>query len=447
MFASCATYKKYERPESLLCDSIFGADYQTSDTSSIASLGWKELFTDQHLQTLIDSAIVRNTDLRTAQLRVEQALVAHRIARLDYLPSINLVPEGAVGGFNNHDMIKTGPDWTYNIAAAASWELETFGKKTNARRKAQSAAHMAKDYEQAIKTGLIAGVATQYYTLLLLDEQLRIAQSTSQKFSQSVRVMKAMKEAGMATEVAVAQLQGAWFQVEAAVKDIRKSINDIELSLCTTLCEQPHHIVRGKLADADFPSQLKTGIPLSLLSHRPDVRAAEHNLALAHYSLNQSKAALYPSLTLSGVAGWTNNLGTTVIDPAGLLLNAAGSLFVPIFNSGALRGKVKIDRAEKQVAALAFQQTLLNAGAEVNRALTQYQTALDKQEWRTRQVAALAKAVENTEKLMQHSSTTYLEVLTAQQSLLQAETAQAQDTHEKITAVIALYRALGGGQY
>lgn len=447
LLASCGIYKKYERPESVVCDSIFGAEHQTSDTASIASLGWKELFTDPHLQTLIDSALVRNTDLRSAQLRVEQALVGLRIARLDYLPSINLVPEGAVGGFNNYDMVKSGPDWTYNIAAAASWEVETFGKKTNAKRKAQSAALMAKDYELATKTGLIAGVATQYYTLLMLDEQLRIAQSTCDKFRQSVRVMKAMKDAGMATEVAVAQLEGAWYQVEAAVKDIRKSINDIELSLCATLCEQPHHIVRGKLADANFPSQLKTGVPLSLLSRRPDVRAAEHQLAASHYALNHSKASLYPSLTLSGVAGWTNNLGGTVIDPAGLLLNAAGSLFVPIFNSGALRGKVKIDRAEMEVARLAFQQTILNAGAEVNRALTQYQTALDKQEWRALQVTSLTKAVEKTQRLMQHTSTTYLDVLTAQQSLLQAETAQAQDTHDRITAVIALYRALGGGQY
>lgn len=444
LLASCATYKKYERPQSLECDSIFGTAYHTIDTTSIASLGWREFFTDPHLQTLIDSALVRNTDLRRAQLRVEQALVGLRIAKLNYLPSVNLVPEGGVGGFDNYDMVKTGTDWTYNIAVAASWEVETFGKKTNAKRKAKVSALMAKDYEQAVRSGLIAGVATQYYTLLLLDEQLRIAQSTSDKFKESVRVMKAMMQAGMANEVAVAQLEGAWYQVETAVRDIRNTINDVELSLCTTLCESPHNIARGKLNEVQFPEELKTGLPLSILSRRPDVRAAEHNLAVSHYALNASKAALYPSLTLSGVAGWTNNLGGTVVDPAGLLLNAAGSLFVPIFNSGALRGKVKIDRAEMEVARLDFQQAILNAGVEVNGALTKYQTALDKQEWRTRQVVSLTKAVSKTERLMQHSSTTYLDVLTAQQSLLQAETAQAQDTHDRITAAISLYRALGG---
>jgi len=185
---------------------------------------------------------------------------------------------------------------------------------------------------------------------------------------------------------------------------------------------------------------------VALLSRRPDVRAAENSLASAYYAVNIARADLYPSLSLSGVAGWTNNLGGTVMNPSGLLLNAAASFFQPIFNAGAMRGKVKIARADRQAAELAFQQTVLNAGAEVNNALTKYQTALAKEEWRTAQVESLSRAVSKTEKLMQYTSTTYLEVLTAQQSLLQAQTAQAQDTYEKISAVISLYRALGGGQ-
>lgn len=446
MLGSCGIYKKYERPAGVTTDSIFGAQYQTADTASIASLGWKELFTDPHLQALIDTALVRNTDLRTAQLRVEQALVGLRIARWDYLPSLNLVPEGAVGGFDNYDRVKTGTNRTYNLAAAASWELEIFGKKTNAKRQAKSQARMAEDYRQAVRTGLIAGVATQYYTLLMLDEQQRIARSTSEKFRESVRVMRAMMAAGMANEVAVSQLEGAWYQVEAAVQDISRSIAELETSLSTMLCETPHPILRGRLADARFPEVLKTGIPVALLSRRPDVRAAENNLAASYYAVNVARASLYPSLSLSGVAGWTNDLGGTVVNPAGLLLSAGASLFQPIFNATALRGKVEIARAEQKAAALSFQQTVLNAGAEVNNALTRYQTALEKETWRARQVASLANAVAKTEKLMQHTSTTYLEVLTAQQSLLQAETAQAQDSYEKISAVVELYRALGGGQ-
>lgn len=446
MVTGCGIYKKYERPAEVVTDSLFGERFQTADTSSIADLGWRELFTDPQLQVLIDSALARNTDLRTARLRVEQAMTGLKIARLDYLPSINFAPEGAVSGFNNFENITTGASWTYTVPVAASWEIDIFGGKTNAKRQAQSAAAMAQDYEQAARTGLIAGVATQYYTLLMLDEQLRIAQQTCGKFSESVRVLRAMVGAGMGNEVAVAQMEGAWYQVEAAVEDIRKAINELENSMSLTLCQTPRSIPRGKLSSAVFPDQLATGVPAALLSRRPDVRAAENNLAAAYYAVNVARADLYPSLSLSGVLGWTNNLGGTVMDPSGLLMNAAGSLFQPIFNAGALRGKVKIARADQEAAALAFQQTVLDAGAEVNNALTQYQTALAKEQWRNRQVEALQTALTKTEKLMQYTSTTYLEVLTAQQSLLQAQTSQAQDTFEKISAVVTLYRALGGGQ-
>lgn len=426
-------------------DSLYGSQYQTADTASIADLGWKELFRDVHLQTLIDSALVRNTDLRSAQLRVEQALTGLKIARLDYLPSVNFAPEGAVGGFNNFETVNTGAGWTYTVPVAVNWNLDLFGKKTNAKRQAQASADMVQDYEQAARSGLIAGVAVQYYTLMMLDEQLRIVESTSDKFAESVRVLKAMMEAGMANDVAVSQMEGAWYQVEAAAEDIRKSINEVENSLCMTLCQTPRHIERGVLADADFPEELKTGLPVSILSRRPDVRAAENNLAASYYAVNAARADLYPSISLSGVAGWTNNLGGTVMDPAGMILNAAASLFQPIFNAGAMRGKAKIAKADQEIAELAFRQAVLNAGAEVNDALTQYQTALSKEEWRAKQVESLSKALNKTEKLMQYTSTTYLEVLTAQQALLQAETAQAQDTYEKITSVIVLYRALGGG--
>lgn len=446
MVAGCGIYKKYERPEGIVTDGLYGDKFQTEDTASIADLGWRELFSDSLLQGLIDSALVRNTDLRTAALRVEQAQTALKIARLSYIPSFNFAPEGAVSGFDNFNTVNTGAGWTYTVPVVASWELDVFGKKTNAKRQAQASADMACDYEQAVRTGLIAGVATQYYTLLMLDEQFRIASSTVDKFEESVRVMKAMVSAGMGNEVAVAQLEGAMFEVKAAVEDIKKAIDELENSLCMTLCQTPRAIERGQLSQASFPVELKTGVPVALLSRRPDVRAAENSLASAYYAVNIARADLYPSLSLSGVAGWTNNLGGAVMNPSGLLLNAAASLFQPIFNAGAMRGKVKIASADRQAAELAFQQTVLNAGAEVNNALTQYQTALAKEEWRTAQVESLSRAVSKTEKLMQYTSTTYLEVLTAQQSLLQAQTAQAQDTYEKISAVISLYRALGGGQ-
>ena len=212
------------------------------------------------------------------------------------------------------------------------------------------------------------------------------------------------------------------------------------------LAMPPHTIERGKLSDAQFPHQLNAGIPLQLLSRRPDIRAAENNLARTHYLWNESRAKMYPSINLSGVAGWTNSVGESIINPGGLLLNAVASLTQPLFNAGAIRGEAKINRAEMEAAELAFRQSLLDAGAEVNNALTEYQTALAKEQLRIKQVASLGSAVEKTRKLMQYTSTTYLEVLTAEQSLLQARNLQAQDSFEKIHSVIKLYHALGGGE-
>lgn len=443
---SCGVYKKYERPAGITPQNLYGDSYQAEDTASIATLGWRELFKDPYLQGLIERGLEANTDLRTAELRVEQARTALGIARMSYLPSFNFVPDGGTGSFDDFNGIEINFGKTYTLPVAASWELDIFGKKTNAKRGARASYDMTKDYELAVKTGLISGIATQYYTLLMLDEQLVIASETAAKLGESVRVLRAMMGAGMANEVAVSQMEGAWYEVSAAVEDIKKAINELQNSLSTTLALPPHTIERGKLSDAQFPHQLNAGIPLQLLSRRPDVMAAEKNLARIHYIWNESRAKMYPSINLSGVAGWTNSVGESIINPGGLLLNAVASLTQPLFNAGAIRGEAKINRAEKEAAELAFRQSLLDAGAEVNNALTEYQTALAKEQLRIKQVASLGAAVEKTRKLMQYTSTTYLEVLTAEQSLLQARNLQAQDSFEKIHSVIKLYHALGGGQ-
>lgn len=441
---SCGIYKKYEREENVVSDSLFGEEYRTADTCALADLGWRELFTDPLLDTLITKGLEVNTDVRTALLNVEKAQATLKTAKLNYIPNFNFAPQGAVGGFNNFDNTNTGASWTWSVPVTASWEIDIFGKKTNRKRQAQVALDMADDYAQAAKSALIAGIAGQYYTLLMLDEQLRIAEETAGKFSESVRVLEAMTQAGMSNEVAVAQMKGAWYQVEAAKESIRQSITEVENSLCSSLCETPHPIQRGKLSDAEFPEQLKTGVPAAILSRRPDVRAAENSLAAAYYAVNIARASLYPSLSLSGTLGWTNSLGSTVVSPSGLIMNAAASLLQPIFNSGALTAQVKISKAEQEAAQLNFRQTVLDAGMEVNNALSQYQTASSRVEWRDRQVEALREAVNKTGLLMKHSSTTYLDVLTAEQSLLSAETSRAQDNFDRISAVISLYHALGG---
>lgn len=447
MGTSCGIYRKYERPESVQPDStLYGA--VVSDTSSLASLGWRELFTDPKLQSLIETALENNTDLRSAKLNVEQAYEALRMAKLAYIPTFGFAPQGSVGNFNSSFLeggINTGAAWNWTVPVTASWEVDIFGKLTNRKRQAKVSYEIAADYALAVQTGLVAGVAAQYYNLVALDEQLAYTRETVAKYESSVEVLKSMMAAGMANQVAVSQMESALYAASASAKSLEQAITEIENALCTLLCETPHSIERGTFGDSVFPTQLKSGVPAQLLERRPDVMAAEKSLAAAYYGVNIAKSALLPSISLSGQAGWTNNLSGTIMNPTGLILGAAASLFQPIFQGGALRGNLRISKSKMEQARLSLVQTLVGAGAEVNTAISLYQTALDKEVLRDKQIESLSAALENTEMLMRYTSTTYLEVLTAQQSLLGAETGRSSDRLEKATAVINLYKALGGG--
>ena len=252
----------------------------------------------------------------------------------------------------------------------------------------------------------------------MLDEQYAIANETASAWREAVDAIRAMKDAGMATEAAVAQNEAAYYSVETSVKQLAQSISETENSLCSLLAQTPHKIERGSLESQRMPADLLIGVPVQLLSRRPDVRRAEYSLMSAYYATAEARSALYPQITLSGTAGWTNSAGSQIVNPGKLLLSAAGQLLQPIFQAGANRARVKIAKAQQQEAMLAYEQTILNAGQEVNDALTACQTARESAALYDQQVASLRRAVESTELLMQHGSTTYLEVLTARQSLL-----------------------------
>ena len=328
----------------------------------------------------------------------------------------------------------------------ASWQIDIFNGLTNAKRKAKALYAQSKEYEQAVKTQLISGVANLYYTLLMLDSQYEVTEETAAKWRQSVEAMRALKEAGYANEAGVAQYEANTLAIEASLHDLGYQRTQTENSLCSLLGEVPHTIARGRLENQQLPDDLTVGVPLLMLSNRPDVRSAEYSLMQSYYATASARSALYPSITLSGTVGWTNNSGAGIVNPGKLIWNAAGSLLQPIFNANANRARVKIAKAQQEESKLSFQQTLLNAGAEVNNALTQCQSARAKADLRERQIEALERAVESTELLMQHGSTTYLEVLTAQQSLLSAQLSQIADRFDEIQGTVNLYQALGGGR-
>lgn len=435
---SCGIYKPYSRPETET-DGLYRDTVAAADTTTLAALSWRELFTDPNLQSLIEQGLQHNTDLGIARLQVKEAEAVLMNARLSYLPSLSLSPEGGISRYDGSTAK------TYNLAASASWELDIFGKTTNAKRGAREALEGNRDYAQAVQTQLIATIADSYYTLLMLDRQLEIGEQTLQSWSGSVRTLEALKKAGQTNNAAVLQARANRMQLEASVVSIRKSIAETENTLSALLALPSQEIPRGTLEESVFPERLSTGVPLLLLSNRPDVRQAEHNLAQSFHNTNAARAAFYPNLTLSGTVGWTNNGGGVVMNPGKWLANAIGSLTQPLFNKGTNIANLRIAKARQEEAALRFRQSLLDAGKEVNNALSQWQAARQRIDIVTRQVATLQEAVRKTELLMRHSSTNYLEVLTAQQSLLNAEQTQAQDRFDEIQGVINLYHALGGG--
>ncbi|HJD76519.1 MAG TPA: efflux transporter outer membrane subunit [Bacteroides reticulotermitis] len=437
LLTSCGIYNSYSRPE-IETDNLY-RDVEARDSVSIGSLSWRSLFTDRYLQELIEQGLLKNTNLRIVHLKVQEAEAVLMNARLSYLPAVSLSPEGAVSRYNGNTTK------TYTLGATASWEVDIFGKVTNAKQEAKAALEGSRAYEQAVQTQLVATIANSYYTLLMLDGQLQINMQTRDSWQQSVRTLEALKRSGKTTEAAVLQAKANLMSLEASVLSIRKTISETENSLSTLLNTVPQAIGRGTLAGQQFPEDLSTGIPLQLLSNRPDVRQAEFNLAQSFYATQSARSAFYPSITLSGTAGWTNNGGGVILNPGKMLLNAVGSLTQPLFNKGANIANLKVKKAQQEEATLLFNQAVLDAGKEVNDALTQWQTAQQRLEIGTQQVGTLQEVVRQTELLMQHSSTTYLEVLTAQQSLLNAELVQMQDRFDKIQGVINLYHALGGG--
>ena len=279
----------------------------------------------------------------------------------------------------------------------------------------------------------------------MLDAQLEINGRTLENWRNTVKTLEALKRVGKSNEAGVLQAKSSVMELEASRLAILKSISETENALSSVLAMPSQTIRRENLSDAVFSDTIAIGVPLQLLSNRPDVRNAEMNLAQAFYATNVARAAFYPTITLSGTLGWTNNGSGIVTNPGQWLLNAIGSLTQPLFNRGTNIANLKIAKTQQEEARLLFQQSLLDAGKEVNDALTAWQTAKSQIDISERQVETLNEAVRKTQLLMRHSDTTYLEVLTAQQTLLDAEMNLAQRRFDRIQAVINLYHALGGG--
>ena len=423
---SCSVFGKYSRPQ-VVTDNIYGVDVKSTDSTTIADIDWRTFFTDKHLQKLIEQGLENNADMQSAAQRIIAAEATYKTARLAFIPGFN---------FNPSYTLNSGKS-SLSLPINASWEIDITGRILNGKRSAKAAYEQSRLYRQSVQTALVASIANYYYTLLMLDAQLEVSRSTADSWRENVRIMKAMKLAGMTNEASVSQTEANSCSINASLFDLEYDISRIENALALLLGTTPQHFERGSIYEQNLNSKLAVGIPAQLLAYRPDVRSAEKQLEQAFYATNSARGAFIPKLTLSG------QIGLSI--PTDLIASLTAALATPIFNAGSNHARLKIAKAEQEQALIAFKHTLLKAGNEVNDALAKCQAAIGKRDIRKQQIAALESAVNSTQQLMRHSESTYLEVLTAQQKLLSAQLSQITDKFDEIQGIIELYRALGGG--
>lgn len=444
---SCGLYKQYDRPsvnvKGLYRDSVSTTDtLAVADTTNFGNLPWREVFTDAPLQQLIDSALKNNTNLQVAALTVQQAEAQLAAAKLAFFPSFAFSGSGTVSSWDFEKARQI-----YTLPIVSSWTVDLFGKLTNAKRAQQEVYLQSKAYQQVVRTKVIANVANMYYTLLMLDRQLEISDSTSVLTKHTWDIMAAQKNLSPSvTEASVQSAKANYYSVLSSIAELKRQIRETENSLSLLLGQSPQTIKRGKIEDQALPAQFSIGIPVQLLSNRPDVYAAELSLAECYYQVKQAQANFYPNLTISGSAGWTNNSGAGIVNPSKILASAVASLTQPIFQNGRLTAALKVAKAQQESAYLNWQYAVLNAGSEVSNALILYQTSTKKSQLDEQRVESLTKNVDYAQRLFNLGSSTYLEVITAQQSLLTAQLSKVSDDFYKMQSIVNLYYALGGGR-
>ncbi|MBD5220539.1 MAG: efflux transporter outer membrane subunit [Bacteroidales bacterium] len=442
--SSCGIYKKYETPTSTALTKAYAEARQMPvDSAAFGNLLWEDVFTDPMLVKLIDLALANNTNLRNAQLNVEIAQANLQGARLSYLPSLALAPNGAGASFAGSDL-----SWSYTLPAQLSWEIDIFGKLLNSKRGAQAAVYKSEAYAQAVRSQIISGVANTYYAIAAVRQQLNLSRNTAQLWSETVTTMKNLKQAGGVTEAAVVQATANYYSILASITDLEVSLDQLNNTMSLLVNTLPQEWEVTDVVNLQVPELIRAGVPMSELAARPDVLAAEQTLAAAFYTTASARAAFYPGLTITANGGFTNLLGSMVKNPGKWFYQLAGSLVAPIFSRGQNIARLKASKKQQEQALNTFEYTLMSAASEVSDALTVYEKSREKSAYLVEQVANLEKSVEYTQDLLMYStgSTNYLEVLTAQQGLLGAQISQITTKLNEARAVINLYQALGGGR-
>ena len=447
MMMSCGLYNKYDRPD-VVADGIVrdpvaqNGALQSSDTASFGNLPWRQLFTDPQLQLLIEQGLEKNPDLLNAALNVQMVNEALKCARLAFLPSVALTPQGTISKLMTDPAVTTK---AYQLPISASWNVDLFGNLLNAKRSAQMQLIATKDYQTVVKTNVISTIANLYYTLLMIDRQMEIVTDMEQLTKETWEKMQFMHDNRVGyRSTAVQSAEAAYYQVQGQRIDLERQMRETENSLSLLLGQPGQAIARGKFAGQSLPTDLSTGVGIQMLANRADVHQYEMSLAQCFYDVETARSRFYPNITITGTAAFTNNSG--MVNPGKWLMSAVGSLTQPIFQHGQIVAGLKVAKMQYEQAYNKWQNAIYKAGNEVSNALVAYNSYNEKAELDGKRVEVLKKNVEDTKRLMESSSnTTYLEVITAQSNLLNAEINEVTDQFNKMQSVINLYQALGGG--
>ncbi|GAK94629.1 RND efflux system [Nonlabens ulvanivorans] len=446
---SCFVAHDYIRPElPEVTQELYRTDNLPIDSLSMADLSWKTMFKDSVLQSYIEEGLENNMDVRIAIQQMNAAQAYARQGKAGFQPTLNVGPNYTRQEFSENSQfgsIFSGGLNTYDITANLSWEADIWGKISSNNRATQAAYLQSVAGHQAVKTQLISSIASAYYNLLALDAQLEITKQTIDTRQSGVETIKALKDAGQVTQVAVDQNVAQFNNARALQVDIETAIFKTENTLSILLGKGPQNFDRSTLESQVIEENIKLGFPSTLLRNRPDVMAAEYGLINSFELTNVANSSFYPSLTLTASGGLQSLQLDDLLSVNSLFANLVGGLTQPLLNKRKLKTQKEVALAQQEQSLLQFKKTLLIAGNEVSNALFSYESETKKYKFRVNEVEALRRAESNSEELLKNGYANYLDLLTARESALTAELNIIDSKLQQLVAVVNLYEALGGG--
>ena len=448
LLVSCFSAKTYERPESeVLSAQYFRTDSLQKDSVSMASVSWKELFTDPILQGYIEEGLENNIDIRQA---IQQILIAEaylKQGKAGYLPTLNASAQYTHNELSSNSQFGGQFDRLdqYQLSGGLSWEADIWGKIRSNKRAYEATYLQSVAAHKVVKSTLVANIASLYYQLLSLDEQIAITEMTITTRQSGLETTQALKEAGNVTEVGVKQTEAQLYTAQAILIDLKNSARLMENSLSILLGGEPKEIRRSSLSEQEIITPLKTGIPYELLANRPDVIAAEYALVNSFELTNVARSNFYPSLTLTANSGLQSLDFDVLFDSSSLFTTIVGGLTQPIFNGRKIRTQYEVTKARQEQAKLNFKLALITASKEVSDALYSYDAASEKMQVKQKEYESYNLALEYSQELLDNGLANYIEVLNARQNTLSTNLDLTNTKNAKLQSIVDLYQALGGG--